>query len=104
MSNVNAIFTQPTPATVTMTIGGSHVYMWLKLGAPWVNEVAAYSGGINQQIQVQKTGQTMEGQFNSADGAFTWSVRPSVATPGAVDWQIVGTPTGGTSNVQGGTV
>ena len=102
MSNVNAIFSQPSPATVAMTIGGSSVYMWLKLTAPWVNEVAAYSGGVNQQIQVQKAGQTMEGQFNSTDGAFTWTIKPS-ATAGKVDWQLVATPIGGVSNSQSGT-
>ena len=102
MSNINAIFTQPSPATVAMTIGGSRVYMWLKLAAPWVNEVAAYTGTVNQQIQVQKAGQTMEGQFNSADGAFTWQIKPS-ATAGKVDWQLVGTPIGGVSNFQSGT-
>ena len=85
-----------------MTIGGSRVSMWLKLAAPWVNEVAAYSGGVNQQIQVQRAGQIMEGQFNSADGAFTWQIKPS-ATATKVDWQLVGTPIGGVSNFQSGT-
>jgi len=102
MSNVNAIFSQPSPATVAMTIGGSSVYIWLKLTAPWVNEVAAYSGGVNQQIQVQRAGQTMEGQFNSVDGAFTWTIKPS-AMAGKVDWQLVATPLGGVSNSQSGT-
>ena len=98
-----AVFNQFSPSVFGMTIGGSHCYVWLKLSGAWSNEVACYSGSAVEHVQAQPNGQIMQGHFKNADGEFTWIIKPS-ATAGAIDWQLVGTPTGGASNVQGGTL
>ncbi len=97
-----AVFTQFTPTSWGFVIGPAHCYAWNKLAPPWVTEIACYGPGL-QQVQAQIAGQTMVGDFRSADGEFTWLFTPSVAGADGVSYQIVGTPKGGISVVQTGT-
>lgn len=100
-----AIFTDFAPSPIIqMVIGQSRITIWFKLPAPWPIIVGYYdaTGVIRspQGIDLQQC--KIEGQFNSADGAFTWSIKPSV-TIGAVDYEIAATPTGGSSVRNSGT-
>ncbi len=97
------VFTQFTPTSWGIAIGPSHCYAWNKLAAPWVTEIAGYDVTGLQQVQAQGAGKTMQGDFRSADGEFTWLFSPSASVPGAVDYQIVATSADGISLLSTGT-
>lgn len=86
-----------------MTIGPSHVYIWSGLPAPWPLIVGYYDADGSGTVQgVVLTGtRKMEGQFNTADGAFTWTLQNDPT--GGVDFGLAATPAGGVSLEQKGT-
>ena len=97
---MSAVFTQFNPTIIQMVIGSSRVTIWGSLPVPWPIIVGCYVNNVIQSLQATVVGATMEGQFNSADGAFTWQFQLSGT---GVSWQLVATPTGGVANLQAGT-
>lgn len=98
-----AVFTQFTPTVIRMTIGASVCTAWSQLPAPWPLIIYCTSP-TGYAMLPASVSQTTTWDWRSADGAFTWQIQPSkmLGAP-ALDWQIVGTPTGGTETMKAGT-
>ena len=100
---MNPVFTQFNATTWGFAIGPSHCYAWKNPSTSWAIEIAAYDATGLKQVQAQTAGETLEGDFRSADGEFTSIFSPAISIPGGVDYQIAATPTGGAAVVQKGT-
>ena len=99
-----AVFNGNNANFKSMTIGPSHAYVWAKLPQPWPVVAACYDAVGTLSVEgfnPAEPHRAVPGGCNTIEGSFTWLF--SVNAAGGVDWQLVGTPVGGTANFQKGT-